>query len=136
MIDILNNNNAYLVCLPLISFTNFCILIFLLCHFLTFTHFGLRFPARRYPTCSKIYYFSIISIFPIAICLGYFTTKFAPHCGRYLLSSIYSLIFSITLFAYLQGSKISLIFSIGFSLLFLLCLGIGCFIFYLKYKNR
>lgn len=136
MINILNNNNAYLVCFPLISFTNFCILIFLLCHFLLSLTLGCGFRQEDIPTCSKIYYFSIISIFPIAIWLGYFTTKFAPHCGRYFLSSIYSLIFSITLFAYLQGSKVSLIFSIGFSLLFLLCLGIGCFIFYLKYKNR
>lgn len=136
MIDTLNNNNACLVCFPLIPFTHFCIFIFLLCHFLLSLTLGCGFHQENIPTCSKIYYFSIISIFPIAILFGYFTTKFAPHCGRYLLSSIYNLMFSITLFAYLQGSKINLIFTIGFSLLFLLCLGIGCFIFYLKYKNR
>lgn len=88
------------------------------------------------PTCSKIYYFSIVSIFPIAIWLGYFTTKFAPQHGRYFLSSAYNLLFSITLFMYFYTSRISFIFSIGFSILFFLCLGIGCFIFYIKYKNR
>lgn len=114
----------------------FVFLFFFYVIFLLSLTLGCSFQQENIPTCSKIYYFSIISIFPIAIWLGYFTTKFAPHCGRYFLSSIYSLIFSITLFAYLQGSKVSLIFSISFSLLFLLCLGIGCFIFYLKYKNR
>ena len=114
----------------------FIFLFFFYVIFLLSLTLGCGFQQEDIPTCSKIYYFSIISTFPIAIWLGYFTTKFAPHCGRYFLSSIYSLIFSITLFAYLQSSKISLIFSIGFSLLFLLCLGIGCFIFHLKYKNR
>ncbi len=114
----------------------FVFLFFFYVIFLLSLTLGCGLHQENIPTCSKIYYFSIISIFPIAIWFGYFTTKFAPHCGRYLLSSIYNLMFSITLFAYLQGSKISLIFSIGFSLLFLLCLGIGCFIFYLKYKNR
>ncbi len=114
----------------------FVFLFFFYVIFLLSLTLGCGFLQENIPTCSKIYYFSIISIFPIAIWFGYFTTKFAPHCGRYLLSSIYNLMFSITLFAYLQGSKINLIFSIGYSLLFLLCLGIGCFIFYLKYKNR
>lgn len=114
----------------------FVFLFFFYVIFLLSLTLGCGFHQEGIPTCSKIYYFSIISIFPIAIWFGYFTTKFAPHCGRYLLSGIYNLIFSITLFAYLQSSKINLIFSIGFSLLFLLCLGSGCFIFYLKYKKR
>ncbi|TNL51850.1 hypothetical protein EYB59_06690 [Acinetobacter bereziniae] len=104
----------------------FVFLFFFYVIFLLSLTLGCGFHQENIPTCSKIYYFSIISIFPIAIWFGYFTTKFAPHCGRYLLSSIYNLMFSTTLFAYLQGSKINLIFSIGFSLLFLLCLGHCC----------
>lgn len=114
----------------------FVFLFFFYVIFLLSLTLGCGFHQENIPTCSKIYYFSIISIFPIAIWFGYFTTKFAPHCERYLLSSIYNLMFSTTLFTYLQSTKISLIFSIGFSLLFLLCLGSGCFIFYLKYKKR
>ncbi|RSZ26845.1 hypothetical protein NDM229_013015 [Acinetobacter bereziniae] len=114
----------------------FVFLFFFYVIFLLSLTLGCGFHQENIPTCSKIYYFSIISIFPIAIWFGYFTTKLVPHCERYLLSSIYNLMFSITLFTYLQSTKISLIFSIGFSLLFLLCLGSGGFIFYLKYKKR
>lgn len=127
MTNILNNNNAYLVYFAVISFTHFCLVIFFYAIFLLSLALGCGFRQEDISTCSKIYHFSIISIFPIAIWLGYLTTQFAPPSARYFLSSLYNLIFSITLFAYLYGSKISLILSIDFSLFFFLCFGTGCF---------
>ncbi|WP_174492859.1 hypothetical protein [Acinetobacter sp. Marseille-Q1623] len=97
---------------------------------------GCGFHQEVIPTCSKIYYFSIASIFPIAIWLGYFTTKLAPRHGKYRLSSIYNLLFSLALLFYLYLSKTSYITTIGLSLLFFLCLVLGGFIFYSKYNKR
>lgn len=113
--------------LLLFSLLIFVILFFFYAIFLLSLTLSCGLDQDDVPACSRIYYFSIISIFPIAIWLGYLTTQFAPPSARYFLSSLYNLIFSITLFAYLYGSKISLILSIDFSLFFFLCFGAGCF---------
>lgn len=118
---------------PLLIFIS---LFFIYVIFLLSLALGCGFHQEDIPTCIKIYDFAVISIFPTSIWLGYFTTKFAPQPRKYFLSNIYNLLFSIILFLYLQGSKISITFSIGFSLLFFLCFGVGCFIFKNKYKNR
>lgn len=97
---------------------------------------GCGFHQEDIPTCSKLYYFSVLSIFPTAIWLGYITTKFAPSNRKYTLSNVYNFLFSLILFLYLQQNQITFSFSICFSLLFFLCFGMGCFIFYKKYKNR
>lgn len=135
MTNILNNNNAHMVCFAVISFTHFCLVIFFYAIFLLSLTLSCGLDQDDVPACSRIYYFSIISIFPIAIWLGYLITQFAPPSARYFLSSLYNLIFSITLFAYLYGSKISLILSIDFSLFFFMFRR-RLFSFYLKYKNR
>ena len=92
---------------------------------------GFRSDAQE---CAKIFYVLFTLIILSSIGFGYITTKLAPQKNKFFKANLYHLLFAIPITIFFHYAKVSVPYTIGFSLIFISCTAFGSFLFYKKYK--